>query len=186
MKMKQSSYVLSGVFGAFMWVVAFALGGAVVLVTNVPLLGGLVQVLILACLFAINSMIVQRFGAMTIQAVVFTIISWPTIVFGPPGWYKIPVGLVLGLTVDIMLRATKYTNWGRMLSIATGFVLCVPFLWWAMAVFGLEDAAEKLRPLMFIIMAVYAVEGVIGAWIGIRLFNRRLKHFSFVESMEDA
>ena len=184
--MKQSSYVLSGVFGALMWVVAFALGGAVVLVTNVPLLGGLVQVLVLACLFAINSKIVRRFGAMTIQAVVFTIIAWPTIVFGPPGWYKIPVGLILGLIVDLMLRATKYTNWGRKLAIAAGFVICVPFLWWAMKVFGLEEAAEKLKPLMYAIMAVYAIEGIIGAWLGIKLFDRRLKHFSFVESMEDA
>ncbi len=181
--MKSKYFITLGALGALMFVIAFVLGEAIVLLSGIQLTGGLVQVILLAIVFAIGYKMFPKFGTFTILSLVFTLIASPFFVFGVPGLYKVVVGLVLGIVVDSFVFLTNKKHWGIYFGTALGFIVSVPMIWYSMKIIGLEDAANKLLELLPVIIVVYAVEGFVGAYLGVRFFEKRLSKLPFIQQL---
>lgn len=98
-----------GGFGAMAAFAGLALNLPGIMITGVPLTGIFP---VAALFFALLALIIRRFGAVTIAAGVYSAIAIPTALFGPPGVYKLLLGIMLGLLFDTLLLAFNYRKTG--------------------------------------------------------------------------
>ena len=166
--------VFIALMGALMFTIAFSLGAGLIAATGTPLVGGLIVNLFVAFILVLTGLTVRKFGTFTLILLIHTVLSTPTINFGPPGVYKIIIGVSLGLLVDIILLASKYKKWAYYFSAVFAFILVGPYLLWFLILLGLPGV-ETLSKVIYIIVAVYAVEALIGTWLAIKVYDKKLK-----------
>jgi hypothetical protein len=174
---------ISGVFGALVFVAVFILGSGVLLVTGIPATGGLVNMLVAIFLAVVGAKIIDKFGTITVMLTVTGIISIPTLSFGPPGLHKIPMMFLVGLIIDLVASVLKRENKGYIIGGSIAGFLAPIFIYSTLILLGLPGA-EKLEPLLIPLMLVYAVLGLIGAYLGVTTYDKKLKHLSVVQSLK--
>ena len=168
--------------GALGFVVAFALGSGLLAVTGTPMVGGIIVSLFVAFIWVCAALIVRKFGVLTLITLIHMLLSTPTINFGPPGAYKIVIGVTLGLLMDIILYSTNYKKFAYYFSAALGFLLVIPYMIWFLKLLKMP-AVEKLAPLMYPLMGIYLVEALIGTWLAFKFYERKLKYMSVVRQI---
>jgi ABC-type thiamin/hydroxymethylpyrimidine transport system permease subunit len=150
--------------------------------TGTPLVGGLIAGLFDGIILYTGVRLVPKIGAPTVIALVVTALSVPTVNFGPPGPYKILVGLVLGLTYDVFLLATRRATWAYIVGMGVTFAASVPATYFIWLRFGIPGN-EKLEQIMAGLAGIYFVLGVIGSTVGHLFFERRLKRLARVRAL---
>lgn len=174
--------VLIAITSAFLFVISISIGSGIVAVTGTPMAGGLITVFIMVYIFVLTALIIRKFGIVTLVTLIYTLLSIPTINMGPPGFYKVLIGLANGLIMDIILYTGRYKKFAYYLAMVAGMILSIPLMLFAMKLLGLPGY-EKLLSMLFIAMLVYAIEAAIGVWLGILTYEKKLKKSKLVKSL---
>lgn len=136
----------------------------------IPLVGGLASSVIDAIIIFTAIYSVPRRGAAVYFAILLLSMSIITPSFGPPGIYKIFIGLALGLICEIILLLKK-SDIIYILAVGVAFGASIPVTYFAWK-YANVSAINALKPYLFVFTIVYAILGAIGALIGLRLFKK--------------
>ena len=183
MYFKTKELVTLALFGTMAFVVGYILGTALLAATGVPMTGGLLNMVAAVFLLVTGVKIVNKFGAVIIMTTILGTLSIPTLVNGTPGVYKVFLLFLLGLIIDITIYLFKKSNKGIYLGSAIGAFLLPFFMYWTFIFLGMP-AAEKLQPLLIPFMFIYAILALIGAWLGVKFYDKKLKNKAFVKQLQ--
>jgi hypothetical protein len=179
-KWQLKHFIISGIFAAVAFAVAFTLGLGIIVATGIPATGGIANIIATTLVLIIGVKIVPRFGFSTLTLGLMFTMAIPTVTGGPPGVYKIINGILIGLTADIVLALGKRNNLSHILGGSMAAVVSILSIYAAMVILQLP-AANLLRPLLPVLTIVQAVMGALGAWAGLTIFNKRLKNIRFIQ-----
>ncbi len=154
------------------------------LASSVPLIGGTLSAIPDAAIIFLGAYLVPRRGAVLLFATLLLTLSIVTPSFGPPGFYKVFIGIVLGGIFELVLLFNRST---AMYVVATGlaFSLSVPVVFLTWTYMGLPQVA-LLKTKLPLLMAVYFVEGLVGAVVGNFIYKTRLSKMIAVQRMRGA
>lgn len=179
---KINDFVFAGIVGALIFAVAFLLGAGIILASGIPATGGIVNILVAVLLMTIAKHIKPKFGFATLSLTIMFAIAIPTIIGGTPGAYKIIVGFLIGLTFDLVVYLLKNSSKSYLLAGALGSMVSIISIFFAMQILELPGV-DKLKPLLKFLIPLQAVNGLLGAFIGNKIFNNRLKDLPAVKRM---
>lgn len=151
------------------------------LASSIPLVGGTLSAIPDAAIIFLGAYLVPRRGSVLLFAAILFTLSIVTPSFGPPGFYKIFIGLALGGIFELLLLFNRGTAF-YIFSTALAFAASVPMTYLAWTLFGLPGVAT-LRPKLPFLMGIYFVEGTIGALLGNFLYKTRLSRMAAVQKM---
>jgi hypothetical protein len=174
--------IFIALMSAFMFVGDFILAAGIVVVTGIPLSGGIISLIFISFIYVTILLTVRKFGTATLIALIYTALASPTSSFGPPGFYKIMIGVVLGLVVDIILSYGKYKKWAFYLSIFFGFMIVAPVMWGMLVLLNLPGA-EDLGNILLIFMLIQGVEALIGCWLARLVYNKKLSKLKIIKQI---
>ena len=127
--------------------------------------------------------IIDKFGATTIMLVITSILAIPTISFGAPGIQKVPQLFIVGLVIDLAIMLFRRENKGYLVGGALGGLIAPGMIFLSMVLIGLPGA-DKLQPLLIPLSAIYCILGLIGAYLGIITYDRKLSKLSVVRNLK--
>jgi len=174
---------VSGMFGAVGLIVAFLLGTAIITATGIPATGGFGNIFATLFIAVIGIKIVDKFGAGIVLFTVMGILAIPTLIVGPPGIHKIAVMFLLGLIVDVIIYAFKRSDLGYMLGAAGGSACGPVSIYMVLVSLGLPQA-DALKPLLLVSSITYAILGFAGAYVGLLVYDKKIKHLSVVQNLK--
>jgi hypothetical protein len=151
---------------------------------SIPLVGGTLSAIPDAAIIFLGAYLVPRRGAVLLFATILFTLSIVTPSFGPPGFYKIFIGVALGSLFELLLLFNRSTAF-YILSAGLAFSASVPMTYMAWTVFGLPGVGT-LRSKLPLLMAIYFVEGLLGGLLGSFLFKTRLSRMAAVQKMRSA
>lgn len=154
------------------------------LASSIPLVGGTLSAIPDAAIIFLGAYLIPRRGAVLLFAGILFTLSVVTPSFGPPGFYKIFIGLALGGIFELMLLFNRSTVF-YILSAGLAFSASVPMTYLAWTLFGLPGVGT-LKSKLPLLMAIYFVEGILGALLGSFLFKTRLSRMAAVQKMRSA
>ena len=183
-KFKTKDLVVCALFGASIFVVGIVLGSALIAITGIPATGSLFNMLFAVLIGVIGIKIVNKFGDATLILTILGVLSVPTLLNGPPGIHKILMLFMIGLIIDIILYATKRSNKGFILAGSTAGVSAVFFIFLSLVLLGLPGASE-LQKILIPLLAINAVFGAVGAYLGLWIYDKKLKEKAFIKQMQE-
>lgn len=180
---KTRELVFLGVIAGLAFTLGVALGTGLTLATGVPLTGGLANAIVTSALLTIGVRGVRKFGSGTLLWLIVSALCIPTVTMGPPGAHKLLIGLVAGLVWDVLLWALR---WTKLAYFVSGAVMMLTVM---LGVFGLAiyfgfPAAEQLRSAIYAILPINMILGLIGTYIGLTIYDRKLAQVAFVRNLE--
>jgi hypothetical protein len=183
-RFKTKELVFLALMAALMFVIAVVLGLFLTSITGVPLLGGIIVNWFLAFSLVLIALTIRKFGSLSLSIMIYSLLSVPTINFGPPGIYKVIVGVAMGLIMDSFLYLGKYKK--IIYYVGAGFsYLIVPLIMlFAMQLLGMPQASNLL-PLIIPMMAIGLVEGLIGCWLAFKVYDKKLKNSKLLKQFAD-
>lgn len=175
-------WIISGAFGGLLFAINLALGAGITYATGNPGFSGLITGLTTSFVLFILYRLTVKFGAIAIAFTVYSILAIPTVLLGAPGPYKILVGLLSGLAFDTILYIFKYKFRGYLVGFFVFVAVMIPTTYYSYVYFALPNL-EKFKSVIFILAAIFTVEGWIAAWLAKSFFNKRLKNLSSVRNI---
>jgi ABC-type thiamin/hydroxymethylpyrimidine transport system permease subunit len=173
---------LTAVFAAATFAASFALGNAITLTLG-PGTSGIATIIVTTVLVVICARLVETPGVFTLIVTLFTVMAIPTNLFGPPGPHKILIGLLTGLTYDLVWNITGRRRFS--LPIAAALATAVSIL----LIFGLmtylhHPRADYLKSVLKYIGPMYALFGFLGGVIGNWIYDHSLSRLSVVQQLK--
>jgi len=152
-------------------------------IVPIPLVGGLLSGFLDAIIIFTGVYSIPRIGAAFYFGLLLLSLSTMTPSFGPPGIYKIMIGIGLGLICEIILLIFGRKDYVYILGTAVAFGASIPmtYLAWIQAQFSVE----VLRGYLTSFTAAYAVIGGIGAYLGLILYKKRLSKYALVRRIRE-
>lgn len=175
-------WIISGAFGGLLFAINLALGSGITYATGNPGFSGLITGFTTSFVLYILYRLTNRFGAISISFTVYAILAIPTVLLGAPGVYKIAVGLLSGLAFDLTLKITKYKFYGFLIGFLLFVMVMIPTTFYSYVYFALPNL-EKFRSAIFMLAAIFTVEGWVAAWFTKKFFDKRLKNLSSVRNI---
>jgi len=170
------SFAIVG-FGFCAFLVAFVLGSVLTMTTGIPLLGGLINGVFVAMILTVGLLSIQRFGTATSMWFVFSLFCIFTTTLGPPGIYKVVIGLVAGFIWDIVYFGTRRSTVGLYLGAILGAISIMVLLIFALKLGLVANPGETLRKYVNAIYAIVTINVIVtflGVLLGHQLFRNRL------------
>lgn len=174
-------YAFLGMVGAISFVVAFGLGSALNVATGIPLIGGLLNGVLVSMILTIGFRTVERLFAATVLWAIFGLLAIPTVTLGPPGIYKVIPALAGGIVWDVVVAISRGRRWGYLVGGFLGAAVIIIGVFIAAVYLGLPSA-DKLRKAIYFLVPVNGALGVLGIWIGLKLWERRLSQVALFRS----
>jgi hypothetical protein len=175
-------YIVSGIFAALTFAVAFLLGTGIILATGIPATGGILNIFAAVFVVTIGLKIVPKFGFATLTLAIMFTIAIPTVIGGPPGLYKVIDGIIIGLFMDTILIIGYRKKYSYFLAGSIGAIISILTLYFALIILELPGV-EKLTPLLKYLVPLQAITGFLGTWAGISIFKKRLKNISAIQRL---
>jgi hypothetical protein len=159
-------------FAASLFAVNIAMGAVFTMVTGTPGASGLLTGLSTGFFLALSALYIPRWGAVTTVFTVYCIAAWPTVLMGPPGWYKIIVGFCAGALYDL---AAKFLPRGIKLYIGWIFFTFVLLggVWFFFELLDLPGLAA-FKKAVWLLFGIFTIEGIATTFLANRLFKRHL------------
>ncbi len=151
---------------------------------GIPLMGGLVSAVLDGALMFIAYYLVPRRGQPLLFAILLLTMSTVTPSFGPVGWYKIFIGVGLGLTIELLLLIIGRNAVTGIIATAIAFGLSIPMTYFAWVRFNIPGI-DTLRPYLVRLSLVYTVLGAIGASLGYWIYKTRLSRHSAIVRLRE-
>jgi hypothetical protein len=174
---------ICGVFGALILAMGFILGSAIIMATGIPASGSLLNVIVAVFIASIGFKLVDKFGSGIVMLTIEGAISVPTLINGPPGLHKILLLFIVGLTADIILKATNRSNKGYYLMGLVAGVEIVTLIYLSLVVLGLPGA-EKLQAIIIPLAGFSGLMGAVGAYLGVKIYDEKLQKLGVVQSLK--
>lgn len=174
--------VIPAGFGALIFFVQLAVSTAIVTVTGIPGTGAVVIGVLLGYIVAIMGMLIRKSGVFIVAFAVFSVLSVPTIVMGPPGFYKLAM-IATAIPIEACLLIFRSRKAGLYFGITTGLTLAMIAFYYILSAMGFP-AAERLGKYLFWIIAVLVMETISGMWLGIMTYEKKLKKLKVVRQMQ--
>jgi len=169
---------------ALSFVVENSLGLVLIpVVSGIPLIGGTLSAIPDAAIVFLGAYLVPRRGAILLFATILLTLSTITPSFGPPGLYKILIGVGLGLLFEILLLASR-AGLAYVLATAIVFAASIPMTYAAWLLFELPGV-QYLGPKIRFLMMIYLVEGALGACLGWLLYQKRLSKLRSIRNIRE-
>ena len=181
--MKLQHLLVCGVFGAFATIAAFAIGAALLATTGIPMIGGLLNAVVVVLILLTGVRIVNRFGAAILINFIFVAVAIPTMVVGPPGPHKILIGLTAGLLIDVIISVFKR----RMLGYYIGAILgsaFYPLGVYFILVYTNAPILGKYISILIPFIIWYAICGAVGTYLALYIYKKKLSDLTFIKSIE--
>jgi len=175
---------ICGGFGAISFVVMWALGSVLLIASGMPLVGGIASSIMNAFVLIIGIRLVDMVGTATIISLIVTSLAIPTVILGPPGVYKILLGLYMGVIFEGFVFIFRYHKLAYLFGLAITFAASVPLEYYIFKVLGFP-AADQIRPMMYVIMLVYFINGLLGSWLGQRFYDRKISKLKVVRMWKE-
>jgi hypothetical protein len=169
-------------FGAVLFFLVFTLGAGIITATGIPMSGGIANMVVAVLVLTIGKNIVPKFGSASLILTVAAIIAVPTITWGPPGIYKVPMQFLLGLTYDLAFYLLGQNKWRDILAGGAVGGIAAPNMYLFLAVLGLPGA-DKLAPLLAVFSGLYLVLGIFGGHVGKWIYETKLKNRAFIKQL---
>lgn len=150
-----------------------------------PALGGIVAGFTVFFALALASLFTNRWGVVTATFTLYCTAAVPTLIIGPPGVYKIILGLAAGFATDTVMRfgPRKYFINLILGPLAFSAVFIVTFLYLFRA-FDIPGYDKFLTVLPFV-AAIFIVEGTISCIFAGQLYERRLKKIPWIAKLRE-
>jgi len=174
-------YAFLGMVAAVSFVVAFGLGSALNIATGIPLIGGLLNGVLVSLLLTLGLRTVERFMASTVMWAIFGLLAIPTVTLGPPGVYKVIPALAGGIVWDAVVAASRGRRWGYVVGGFLGAVVIIIGVFIAAVYLGLP-AADRLRNALYFLIPINGALAAFGIWLGLKLWERRLSRIALFRS----
>lgn len=175
-------WILSGAFGGLLFAINLSIGAGLTYVTGNPGFSGLITGFTTAFVLFILVSITKKFGAISIAFTLYCILAIPTVLMGPPGVYKVLVGLLCGLTFDLVIKISKYKFFSFLLGFFFFVLVMLIGMYLAYLYLNLPQL-EKFKKLMYVLALIFTLEGWIAAWFSKITFDKRLKKLSIVKKI---
>lgn len=169
-----SQLVFLALVGALMFVFDMLIISGIDTATGIPGAGFVVDTVFIVALAVIAGLAVPKFGTFVIIATIYAVLAIPTPLSGPPGVYKVGIGFILGLLADVVVWLFNYRRVGYYFSLAVANALVFPVLLFALELLELPGVGE-LRSAFWVLLVIIVIESFVGSWLGILLFDRKVK-----------
>lgn len=170
------SFVTVG-FGVTAFILAFTLGTVITSSTGIPLLGGLVNGVIVSMVLTIGLLSIQRLGTATLMWLVFSLLAIFTTTLGPPGPYKVVMGVIAGAIWDIVYFGTRRKTFGLFMGAILGAISIMGLLVLALK-FGFgadaEQSLKKYMSALYVIIIINVIVTSVGVFLGQQVYINRL------------
>ena len=179
-------YVAIG-FGFSAFTIAFLLGSAVTMSTGIPLLGGVINGVLVSMVLTIGLLAVDRFWTATLMWFVFGLFATMTTTLGPPGLYKIPIGIVAGLIWDAIYFGLRRRTVGLFAGALVGAMAIMLLMLGALYLgFGRDAAAalEKYSSALSVLVAVNLAVTALGVFLGRQAYRTRLSRLQLFRNLK--
>jgi hypothetical protein len=167
------------IFGIIAFVIAFSLGSILTMTTGIPLIGGLLNGVLTGIVLTVGLLSRKFFLGATIMWVAFALAATITTTLGPPGIYKVAIGLIAGLLWDFVYSwIGQYKKWGLIIGGLLGSASIMFFHGIFSKSWICNNAAialEKYESQFLVILLMNLVITFVGMLLGIQLYNKRLK-----------
>lgn len=176
--MRKSVFV-SVIFGVIAFIIAFALGSILTLTTGIPLIGSLLNGVLTGMVLTIGLLSRRFYFSATIMWLAFSLCATMTTTLGPPGLYKVIIGLCAGILWDLLYSwIARYRNWGLILGglIGSASIMFTLILFLRVGfVKNAFEALQKYEKSFWLILALNLIITFFGVMLGLILYNKRLK-----------
>lgn len=119
----------------------------------------------------------------------FALLASITTTLGPPGIYKVAIGLIAGLLWDCFYSwIGKYKNWGLILGGLLGSAsIMFSMVFFLRLGFGKDVvlALEKYENQFLLILTMNLVITFVGIILGMQLYNKRLKNLNQFKNLTE-
>ena len=163
--------VLVGVNTGLLYVINFFSGQLLSAFFAIPGLSGLVTGFTVPFFLCITFLITKGYGTFTIMWTLYSAAAIPTLLMGPPGPYKVLIGLVAGIIFDLVVFLSKGKNYGLYVGfIFYTFVMMALFLgclhWFKLPGFDITAKA------VIVITIIFIFEGLVSIYLAIKTMPR--------------
>jgi hypothetical protein len=183
--MLRKSYAIVA-FGFCAFIVAWSLGSILTLTTGIPLLGGLLNGIFVSMILTIGLLSINRFGTATKMWLVFSVFCIFTTTLGPPGPYKILIGVIAGFIWDLVYFGTKKSRIGLFLGAILGAASIMILLIVALKLGIVPNAGEALQKYTKAVYALVIINStvtLIGVLLGLQAYYKRLSKIELFKNM---
>jgi hypothetical protein len=175
-------FFLTGALSAATFAAAFVLGNAITLTLG-PGTSGLVTIIVTTVLIVVCARLVETVGVLTVAVGLFTVFAIPTNLFGPPGPQKVLIGVLTGLSYDLVWNLSGRRKWSLPAAAAISTALSIVLIFGLMVLLD-HPRKDYLRSILAFTVPLYAVLGVVGAVIGNRIYDKSLGRLAVVQQLQ--
>lgn len=183
-KFNTKELIFLAILGALAFVIDLVIVSGIDAATGIIGAGFLVSTVFFSMVVTAGVLIIKKFGMYTIGGFVYSVLAIPTLIIGPPGIYKIFIGTFLGLTADVTILLFRFKKIGYYFSLAVANILVLPVILYALIFLGLPGT-ELLADSLFFLVPVIGVESIIGSWIGIKLYEKKICKLTVVKQIRN-
>lgn len=184
MKLKTADFTLIIVtlatFAGILFAVNMSIGAILTYVTGTQGASGIVTGFFTGFIISLAALIVPiRHGGPFIFPIMllfggYCVIAWPTVLMGPPGPYKIAVGIAAGAAYDLCARFLPnrirlHIAW----VLFTIILLAGTLLFFHLLEF---DGIVAFKKAVWFLFAIFTIEGLCMVFVATWLFKKRLKN----------
>ncbi len=174
---------LAGGFGALLFAID-AVFTPLQTILNLPGVVGITSTFFWIVVAVIALLIVRKTGFPTAMLFSYALLSVPLVTWGAPGLHKLLIIMPLAILVEIIFLLTNYSNIGIAAAIASGIATGSVLQLYVMTLLGLPGVETYMKFLVpFTIIGV--IEGLIGGFAGIWLYNRKIKNLKVVKQLQE-
>ena len=178
---KSTGFFIAVTFGLASFAIAFGLGSVLTVSTGIPLLGGLLNGVLVSMFLTIGLLSTDFWGAATVMWLSFSLIAIPTTTLGPPGIYKVALGFIAGVIWDCVYFGSKKNKWGLFIGAIVAALSILLLMIVALSLGfsqGAKNALAKYTDAIFVLILINIVVTLIGVYFGRMLYIKRISNLS--------
>lgn len=175
--------VFIALLGALLFIFDMVVVSGIEAATGVPGIGVLIDTLFVVAIATIGGLVIKKFWVFTAIALIYSILTVPTNIGGPPGIYKIMIGLCLGLIADLIVLLFQYRRIGYYFSLTIANILTFPLILLSLTWLGLPGS-EELKRFLWLFIGLTAIESVIGTWLGALLYDKNISKLQIIHQIK--
>lgn len=165
--------VLAGVFAALLLTLNLIIGSFFTYVLRIPGGSGFVTGLTVPFGLCLVALMTKRFGTVTLTWLLYSIVAIPLALMGPPNPYKPLIGLVGGLTYDLIVLLLRRSAPSYYLAMVGYTLVLMASFYLAYELLDLPNA-ETFYKVIMVITAVFIVEGFGATWVALWFYKTRI------------
>ncbi len=176
---KQKIYALAGVLGGVAFGGAYLLGSGITIATGIPIMSSTINGFWVGMIIALSLYLLRDYNFISTSIMlVYGLAATFTVLLGPPGWYKIPIALIMGLLWDLSFKIIP-----KLLGQIIGAILFMgvgTFLIIIALKLQQSPAIDKIISVLPLMLSISIPSALVGAIIGHSYLGKRLDRLPII------